>query len=85
LLTGTVWALTIVAVGYFLSAKEAYPEFAQGFAEGRKSVELAAAYEYVQARVPPRRVDYVAAGLLVGVTRILPLAATLVAMTSLPR
>lgn len=85
LLTGSVWALTIVATGYVLSARHGYYQFAQGFAEGRKAEKLAAAHEYVHGRVPPRAADYVAAGLVVGIARILPLVATLVAMTWLPR
>jgi hypothetical protein len=85
LLLGSVWALTLVATGYVLSARRYYHDFARGFAEGRKSAELAAAHDYVQGRVPPRSVDYLAAGVVVAVARILPLAATLVAMNWLPR
>jgi len=85
LLAGTVWALTIVAVVYAFSAKKAYSDYAQGFAEGRKAAALAAAPEYVRGRVPPRTPDFVSAGVFTGVTRLLPLAATLIAMRWLPR
>ena len=85
LMTGAPWALTVVAAGYATSARRAYGEYAQGFAEGRKAVQLAAAHEYVEGRVPPDRMAFFAAGVFITVTRILPLGATLVAMSWLRR
>lgn len=85
LLGGAPWALALVAVGYALSARRTYNEFAQGFAEGRKSVELASAPEYVHGRVPPDTIARVVAALFVAITRLVPLGATLVAMIWLPR
>ena len=85
LLSGQRWALTLVAVGYALSARRAYGAFAQGFAEGRKSAELAAAPEYVAGRAIPDRMAFFLAGVFVALTRLLPLGATLVATTWLGR
>jgi hypothetical protein len=85
LVTGAQWALTVVAVGYAISARRGYGEYAQGFAEGRKAVQLASAHEYVAGRVPPDRMAFFAAGVFITVTRILPLGATLVAMSWLRR
>jgi hypothetical protein len=74
-----------VAAGYAVSARRSYSDVAKGFAEGRKSVALAAAIEYVHGRIAPSNADYLAAGVIVGVTRVLPLVATLVAMSWLRR
>jgi len=85
LLTGRSWAIMIVAIAYAMSARRSYGQFAQGFAEGLKSVELAAAWEYVRGRVTPGARDHAAALVYVSLTRLIPLAATLVALTSIPR
>jgi hypothetical protein len=85
LFTGRSWAITVVAVAYFFSAQRTYREFAQGFAEGIRSVELAAAPEYVQGRITPRARDRAAALVYVSLTRLLPLGATLVALTWIGR
>jgi len=80
LLTGRSWAITVVAVAYATSARRSYTAYAQGFAEGIKSVELAAAWEYVHGRVPLRPRDHAAALVYVSLTRLIPLGATLVAL-----
>jgi len=85
LVTGRSWAIMIVAIAYAMSARRSYGQFAQGFAEGLKSVELAAAWEYVRGRVTPGARDQAAALVYVTLTRLIPLAATLVALTSIPR
>jgi hypothetical protein len=85
LFTGRSWAITVVAVAYFFSAQRSYSKFAQGFAEGRKAGELAAAPEYVRGRIAPRARDRVAAVVYVTLTRLLPLGATLVALTWIGR
>ena len=85
LLTGAVWALTLVAAGYAHSARRAYPSFAQGVADGRTSVELAASREHVAGRGIPDRFAFLLAGVFITITRLLPLGTTLVAMTWLHR
>ena len=85
LFTGRTWAIAIVAIAYASSARRSYGQFAQGFAEGVKASELAAAAEYVRGRVAVRGRDRAVALVYVTLTRIIPLAATLVALTSIPR
>src|SRR4051812_44097736 len=80
LLTSRSWAITVVAVAYAASARRSYRAYAQGFAEGMKSVELAAAWEYVHGRVALRPKDHAAALVYVCLTRLVPLGATLVAL-----
>jgi hypothetical protein len=81
LLTGRTWAITIVGVAYAMSARRVYGQFAPGFAEGFKSVELASAPEYVRGRVTPGARDRAAAFVYVLMTRLVPLGAVLVALT----
>lgn len=85
LLGGWTWARSLVALGYAVYARRSVRDFATGFAEGRKSTELAAAHEYVRGRVAPRAADYVVATCFALVTSGLPLAAVLYAIVALPR
>lgn len=82
---GWSWARGLVAVGYAIHARRSVRDFATGFAEGRRSAELAAAHEYVRGRVAPRAVDYFVASCFTLVTSGLPLAAVLYAIATLPR
>jgi hypothetical protein len=84
LIGGWNWARILVAIAYVQSARAGYRAFATGFAEGRKSAALASAPEYVRGRVPPRMPDFVAAALVVGVTRGLPFAGVVYAIARLP-
>lgn len=85
LLGGWTWVRVLVALGYAVSARRSVADFARGFAEGRKSAELAAAHEYVRGRVPPRAGDYLVANCFALVTRGVPLAALIYAIIALPR
>ena len=83
LLLGAQWLRAVLALAFVLSARLTYVEYASGFAGGRKSVELAAAPEYVMGRIKPKASDYAAAAVYVGITKIVPLMAVLYAMLAL--
>jgi hypothetical protein len=84
LVVGIWWIRALIGVGYLLPIRQHYREFAVGLATGRKSAELAAAMEYVQGRATPRPLDFALAGIFVIITSILPAAAALYSIWTLP-
>jgi hypothetical protein len=83
LLLGVQWLRALLAFALVLSARRSFSEYATGFAGGRKSVELAAAPEYVMGRVKPKAPDYAVAAVYVGITKILPLMVVIYSMLAL--
>ena len=83
LLLGAQWLRAMLALALVWSARLTFSEYAIGFAGGRKSVELAAAPEYVMGRVKPKAADYAAAAVYVGLTKILPLMVVVYSMLAL--
>lgn len=83
LLVGWNWARALVAVSYAASAWLTFRDYAIGCAEGRKAAELASAHEYVRGRIQPRSPDYLFAGAIMTMTRVLPFAATIYAIVRL--
>ena len=77
LLGGWLWIQVGVALFLLYGLPHRVREFARGMAEGRKSVELAAAIEYVENRVSPRPLDWGTAIATFGLLRALPAIALL--------
>jgi len=79
LLSGWMWVQVGIALLLLQGLPRRVRDFARGMAEGRTSVELAAAIEYVENRVSPRPLDWGAAVAIFGVLRVLPAIALLFA------
>ncbi len=75
LLWGPLWIRCGVAVAFVASARSSFRDFAVGFAEGRKAVELAASPEYVRGRARPARAALAAAAVYVALRHGVPLVA----------
>ena len=74
------WMRALRIVAFAVAGRGAFRAFAAGYAEGRNSVELASSIEYVHGRIPPRTPDYIASGVIIGLTHLLPIAALLYAL-----
>ena len=76
-LLGVAWVRWVLILALSHLTWRDSRQAAVAFAEGRKSAELAAAWEYVRGRVQPRATDYVAGLLLTSPTSLLPALALL--------
>jgi hypothetical protein len=72
LLTGSNAVRLVLMLMFLRKAAVDQRDYAVGFAEGRKSAELAAAWEYVRGRIRPGIPDRVAGLFFASVTSVLP-------------
>lgn len=72
LVTGSNVVRLILMLMFVRKAMTDQRDYATGFAEGRKSAELAAAWEYVRGRIRPSAPDRVAGILFATVTSLVP-------------